>query len=442
MTLSKLNQFTQKGLFLFLICAIFTNKSIAQPSLKFWVNKNTVELKKGSKIKTDDLGSYEQGIQFASKEQKLKNRIVVQNGMYGLMDSKRILLTDLKYDNITDFDKEYYLVNSKRLFGILNEQGQEVVPVLYNFIMNIDEKNRYVVKQNQRYGIIDIKNNPIIPIVYDYISPSFKPNTFLLHRDGKYGLVDINNALVVPFIYDKFEYLSMNQVIVSKDFLWGCLNENLEYSIPLIYENRFEFENNSAIVKLKKRYGLINQLGEIIVPIIYDYGLSKLFYFDYYEFCLEGKVFRFDSLGNKIEIPLENESNIIQDRNPDYRDDLFEPKWEFNNKPSILDMYTDGMTNASFPGGDSALQNYITKNIKYPQEDLEAGRKEYKSVSFRVTDKGEIKNVTISNSEEVLLDYEAIRLVENMPSWIPAKLDGKNIDSYPCYVTVTFKLKK
>lgn len=77
-----------------------------------------------------------------------------------------------------------------------------------------------------------------------------------------------------------------------------------------------------------------------------------------------------------------------------------------------------------FPGGTKAYQEYIRKNARKP------GRREATGsvfVSFVVNEDGSISDAKVVKGVSVALDREAVDLVLNMPSWIPAMQDGRNL---------------
>ena len=84
---------------------------------------------------------------------------------------------------------------------------------------------------------------------------------------------------------------------------------------------------------------------------------------------------------------------------------------------------------AQFPGGDAACQGWIEDNLKYPviaQENEITGRV---IVQFVVNVSGALVDVEVMKSPDPSLSKEALRLVKAMPSWRPAKIDGKPVRS-------------
>lgn len=91
---------------------------------------------------------------------------------------------------------------------------------------------------------------------------------------------------------------------------------------------------------------------------------------------------------------------------------------------------------ASFPGGDKALELYISSNLTYPQEAVDNGIEGVVNVAFTVRPDGSIGSIKIVRMIDPDLEQEAIRLVKNMPAWTPAEKNG-----VPVEATVTIPIK-
>ena len=80
-----------------------------------------------------------------------------------------------------------------------------------------------------------------------------------------------------------------------------------------------------------------------------------------------------------------------------------------------------------YPGGLTALMNYLRANIRYPAAAQKAGIEGRVVVSFIVEPNGSVSNVEIVRSVDTDLDQEALRVVRQMPKWKPGKHDGSTV---------------
>jgi TonB family protein len=94
----------------------------------------------------------------------------------------------------------------------------------------------------------------------------------------------------------------------------------------------------------------------------------------------------------------------------------------------------------SFPGGPSALSDYISKNVKYPLKAEENGIQGRVIVTLIITKEGKVTNPKIVKSVDPSLDKEALRVVRTLPDWIPGRQNGKAVNVL-FTIPVTFRLK-
>jgi TonB family protein len=80
-----------------------------------------------------------------------------------------------------------------------------------------------------------------------------------------------------------------------------------------------------------------------------------------------------------------------------------------------------------FPGGDEARMKYLMENINYPEEARKKGIQGTVYISFVVEADGRITDVKILRGIGGGCNEEAVRVVENMPNWIPGKQRGQAV---------------
>lgn len=91
-------------------------------------------------------------------------------------------------------------------------------------------------------------------------------------------------------------------------------------------------------------------------------------------------------------------------------------------KPAIC---TDPTVQAKFAGD---LSQFLQGNINYPQIAKEKGISGTVFVSFIVNSDGSITDAKILKGPDSNLDYEALRVINTMPKWIPAQKDGNPVN--------------
>jgi len=77
-----------------------------------------------------------------------------------------------------------------------------------------------------------------------------------------------------------------------------------------------------------------------------------------------------------------------------------------------------------FVGGEAAMTKYIAENLKYPPEAMNSFITGTVYIRFEVTRTGEVGEIHVFKSVDVLLDNEASRVISSFPNFIPGKQSG------------------
>ena len=93
-----------------------------------------------------------------------------------------------------------------------------------------------------------------------------------------------------------------------------------------------------------------------------------------------------------------------------------------------------------FPGGSSAMFEFLSSNINYPEEAEKKGIQGRVIVTFIVECDGTVTNTKVAMSAGEHLDNEALRVIKSMPHWIPGTQDGHPV-RVKYTAPVTFRLK-
>lgn len=93
-----------------------------------------------------------------------------------------------------------------------------------------------------------------------------------------------------------------------------------------------------------------------------------------------------------------------------------------------------------FPGGNAALMQYLSKNIKYPTIAQENGTQGRVIVQFVVNKDGSVVDPVVARSVDPYLDKEALRVISGMPKWNPGQQRGKPV-RVRYTVPVSFRLQ-
>ena len=117
----------------------------------------------------------------------------------------------------------------------------------------------------------------------------------------------------------------------------------------------------------------------------------------------------------------------------------YKPNGKIDNHPKEqIPLY---QTMPAYLGGQKALFQYLSENVKYPEEAKKNGIEGRVLVQFVVDKDGSIGKVKVLRSGgDKSLDNEAIRVIRSMPNWKPGTVRGKNVRvKYKLPVNFRFK---
>ena len=109
---------------------------------------------------------------------------------------------------------------------------------------------------------------------------------------------------------------------------------------------------------------------------------------------------------------------------------------ELASQPDVFDKVDEV---PQFPGGMAGMMQYLSSNIRYPEDAREAGTQGRVIVSFIVEKDGSISNAKVAKPTYSSLDEEALRVISTMPKWTPGKQNGEAV-RVKYSVPVSFRL--
>lgn len=181
-------------------------------------------------------------------------------GFWGAKDASGNIIIPFKYSYAALMSDGYIQIGlpsktnqrSPNVYGVMNAQGQTILPVKYDGIDYLDDKKRFKVvitdaKGQDKFGVLDTQGKIIVPVIYDYlerISNMGDEPTNLMKIKGKTGYINIitGEVLIKP-IYDGLYVTSLNTdsqgaglATASLNNKWGVLATNGKEVVPFEYD--------------------------------------------------------------------------------------------------------------------------------------------------------------------------------------------------------------
>lgn len=115
------------------------------------------------------------------------------------------MVTDGEHDNFYPFSRDKVLCKKNRMLGLLDLDGNELLPIRYDEIQGFDQ-DHYRVKKNAKWGVVAETLTKIIPLEYDYIAP-LKGRVCMAKKDNFFGVLNYLGKNAVPFEFDRIELM-------------------------------------------------------------------------------------------------------------------------------------------------------------------------------------------------------------------------------------------
>ncbi|MBI1183150.1 TonB family protein [bacterium] len=118
---------------------------------------------------------------------------------------------------------------------------------------------------------------------------------------------------------------------------------------------------------------------------------------------------------DNIDDPMANEFAPEPTKNP----------WELSKMPE-------------FPGGFSALADFLRSNLQFPRYENELGISGKVTLKIMVNKKGEVTNIEVFQGSTENFNKEALRVANKIPNWEPGIFNGRKVSCW-FYLPISFK---
>ena len=199
-----------------------------------------------------------------------------ENGKWGYRDEEtNEILIPVEYDEIqscNSWDYDYFIVKIDTKYGVINEKGETIAPVVFDEIVENFKGHYLEVTFHGKKGVVTLLGNMLVPFDYDDVYV-FGDNTFGVKKEGKWQIVDRKNKLKSPYFYDDIgDFYDSLFIALMQDGKWKFLYQNGEEVFPL-YVDEFAWECPLLQIKINDKWGVLKVLNsqtEEVLPVEYD----------------------------------------------------------------------------------------------------------------------------------------------------------------------------
>jgi hypothetical protein len=213
--------------------------------------------------------------------------VIGVNNLYGLIDRKGNYILKPKYDSIGQFSEGRAAAIDKQGFKIIDESGKELTAKAYSYIGSFingraifagnDASGKYL------YGYLDRQGSEVIPLKYESASDFNNGTALVKVKDMQYALIDVNGKILQTYNYrfvgnqgegllafqkdedGKLGYIDLKGNIVIQPKFTGAeafKDGRAPVNMSEDYKNQFGLIDKKGNFVIKPEYNQINLIGE------------------------------------------------------------------------------------------------------------------------------------------------------------------------------------
>ncbi|MCR9099459.1 MAG: WG repeat-containing protein [bacterium] len=193
---------------------------------------------------------------------------IQENTKYGVVNEKGVIIVPVKYQKIDRYSKfeehgiieaeierytwdvysatgkliishgeyssyqlldDFIRVNRKGNYGVLDLQGEQVLPCEYASIVYESYPKQFIAEAKGHYGVLDTQGNIIIPFKYTYIEKFYIKNYRVREKSGEAGIISSEGKIIVPVQFSDIEMMDflIKARLDQKYFFYNLSGEEL-----------------------------------------------------------------------------------------------------------------------------------------------------------------------------------------------------------------------
>lgn len=193
---------------------------------------------------------------------------VKKDGKWGLVDINNNILTELQFDSIGDFKNgsapasiAHPTKSWKTVSGFIDEAGVKLMS------QKINQSDGYVlVELFELWGIMSNDGEYVVPCIYDEILP-WAANLYRVKEDNKWGVLNVeDHSFLLPTKYDSISALNGGIAKV----VFANVESTIDVNGNEVAQEIIELQGGLKKTKIAGKWGIIDANGIEIIKHQYD----------------------------------------------------------------------------------------------------------------------------------------------------------------------------
>ncbi|MBP5548507.1 MAG: WG repeat-containing protein [Bacteroidales bacterium] len=194
---------------------------------------------------------------------------------YGYINKKNELVIPAEFEYAMTFQEGYAVVKKYDRFGMIDKNGNEVVPCKYLEITGMNDGRFFAVDAaSENAAMFDNRFKQLTGFIYERII-SYNEGFYTVQRKGKVTFLDVKGKERFG-MYDDVSGFYDGYSMVKLNGKYGIINQRGKVILPIEYDNsgwrsmEYLFSEGLAMVEKDGKYGFVNKQGKVVIPLIYE----------------------------------------------------------------------------------------------------------------------------------------------------------------------------
>ncbi len=194
---------------------------------------------------------------------------VQKDGKWGMINAKGETVMDFQFDSTSKLSESIIFVrrdsNDVSQYMIYSHDGVRVNTKTFSSVRA--ETCGYIpVACNGKEGLLDLEGREALPCVYDFVD-NFAERKLRVRKDGRFSFLDENLNPLFNATFDYADYFINGMARIRKGPLYGYIDASGTEVIPCEYTYLSSFSNGTANAQKDERKFKIDTKGnEVVLP--------------------------------------------------------------------------------------------------------------------------------------------------------------------------------
>ncbi|MEQ8197373.1 MAG: WG repeat-containing protein [Clostridiaceae bacterium] len=195
--------------------------------------------------------------------------------IYGFINKKGEQVIDYKYYSTSNFKGGLAVVTINDKIGAIDKNDKMIIAPKYDWITCFNEERAFF-RSGDLWGILDNEGNEVVPAIFhpseveEYELTDFIEGFSILEMDSKYAYIDKNGNMRTEFQFSHASYFNEGLAVVNDGTGYKIIDKSFNTISELKCSSVGAFREGFLSVCAGEKYGFVNSRGELVAEPKYD----------------------------------------------------------------------------------------------------------------------------------------------------------------------------